>query len=619
MRQREDALPLDRPRSDREPRPSTPGPHFAHDFTRIPVKANIQTKLKVNTPGDSLEQEADHVADELSSSCKCAGKCSKCSSKQVQRKGGASFADPADVDPVLNGPGHALDASARSFMEPYFGHDFSRVRVHSDSAAAASAESLGANAYTVGHHLIFGPGKYRPGTHEGRRLLAHELTHVLQQNSAGPMIQRDDDPTTPIKRAPASSSPKLAVKKAPAERQPACACLVFMHHDEANARKAAEALHALCRYNLAIVDPKGSRKIDIPNIGDKDPNEFFPRHIFRECVDDDTPCQSFIDNDANKKSTNEKVTKEFVQRQFFLAIKHCSEGFKLPVVALHTNVITDTSKYSEELKKTKQTDIDKIKGKTFQDTPPEGGKPFPKDTLPYADLEQWQKEHVPGAVKDRTEKASHLRDLPSWKQKIISPSGGLLARGMTNIFKWCQAHDNSQCYIGDPARPNNVVWVTREEDFKRLQGTKANVALQTRVTPGESETDLSSMFVGDLPADTLDRFQREPRPPKRKREPWEHDPFNWGPMFDDLVDTTDRYLKAEEKEKAIVAKREAVRFVNVETPQSTRTEKEALAGYHDVRFVLQSLGLHCCDADADKKVEETIDPSLKPKPAKKKK
>ncbi len=73
-------------------------------------------------------------------------------------------------------------------MEPRFGHDFSQVRVHADSRAAASAQAVGALAYTVGQNVVFGAGQYEPGTTEGRRMVAHELTHVVQQTtgSGGP-------------------------------------------------------------------------------------------------------------------------------------------------------------------------------------------------------------------------------------------------------------------------------------------------------------------------------------------------------------------------------------------------------------------------------------------------
>ena len=88
------------------------------------------------------------------------------------------------VDDVLHSPGQPLEAATRSFMESRFGHDFSGVRVHTDAHAAASARSVDALGYTVGNHVVFGAGQYAPQTHEGRTLLAHELTHVMQQRSA---------------------------------------------------------------------------------------------------------------------------------------------------------------------------------------------------------------------------------------------------------------------------------------------------------------------------------------------------------------------------------------------------------------------------------------------------
>jgi outer membrane protein OmpA-like peptidoglycan-associated protein len=87
---------------------------------------------------------------------------------------------------VIQSPGRALDSSTRSLMEPRFRHDFSRVRIHIGSDAATSARYLGATAYTVGRHVVFDQGNYQPGTPQGRRLLAHELTHTIQQNEADP-------------------------------------------------------------------------------------------------------------------------------------------------------------------------------------------------------------------------------------------------------------------------------------------------------------------------------------------------------------------------------------------------------------------------------------------------
>jgi Domain of unknown function (DUF4157) len=111
-------------------------------------------------------------------------------SKQLQRKrisgwahGHHSLAPPI-VHDVLNSPGQPLESAARAFMEPRFNYDFSRVRVHAGSLAAESARAVGAQAYTVGQDVVFAHGKYTPSTTEGKRLLAHELSHVVQQAGA---------------------------------------------------------------------------------------------------------------------------------------------------------------------------------------------------------------------------------------------------------------------------------------------------------------------------------------------------------------------------------------------------------------------------------------------------
>jgi hypothetical protein len=90
----------------------------------------------------------------------------------------------ASVDRALSVPGHPIDAGTRRDMESRFGRDFSRVRLHTDGAAAQSAAAVDAVAYTVGQDVVFGGGRYAPGTADGRRLLAHELAHTVQQ--AGP-------------------------------------------------------------------------------------------------------------------------------------------------------------------------------------------------------------------------------------------------------------------------------------------------------------------------------------------------------------------------------------------------------------------------------------------------
>lgn len=128
----------------------------------------------------------------LQRSCACGGssgsgdKCEECLQKEtgLQRLAAAparSNVAPPIVHDVLRSPGQPLDTATRQFMEPRFGHDFGRVRIHADAKAAESAKAVVAHAYTVGSDVVFGQSRYAPGTDSGRRLLAHELTHVVQQ------------------------------------------------------------------------------------------------------------------------------------------------------------------------------------------------------------------------------------------------------------------------------------------------------------------------------------------------------------------------------------------------------------------------------------------------------
>ena len=115
------------------------------------------------------------------------GECTECRQKRLgmMQRAAVSAAPvssvPAIVHEVLSSPGQPLDGGTRAFMEPRFGYDFSRVRVHTDARAAESARAVNALAYTAGRDVVFAEGEYEPGTSEGRGLLAHELTHVVQQ------------------------------------------------------------------------------------------------------------------------------------------------------------------------------------------------------------------------------------------------------------------------------------------------------------------------------------------------------------------------------------------------------------------------------------------------------
>ncbi|HEY4588276.1 MAG TPA: DUF4157 domain-containing protein, partial [Thermoanaerobaculia bacterium] len=101
--------------------------------------------------------------------------------KPVSSNLAGNQAVPSSIHEVLRSPGQPLDGGTRDFMETRFGHDFSRVRVHTDPRAEESVRAVQAVAYTVGNDIAFDTGRYAPATQQGTFLLAHELTHVIQQ------------------------------------------------------------------------------------------------------------------------------------------------------------------------------------------------------------------------------------------------------------------------------------------------------------------------------------------------------------------------------------------------------------------------------------------------------
>ncbi|HEY9405592.1 MAG TPA: DUF4157 domain-containing protein, partial [Pyrinomonadaceae bacterium] len=166
-----------------------PGLTGACDDCRDRRLLGLQTKLEISQPGDSFEQEADRVADAVMRQS-APGVPQSRTAHGIQREtitpvGSAPAAGavsaPSVVQDVLGSAGQPLDAATRSFMETRFGHDFGRVRVHTDERASQSAEAVRAKAYTVGRDVVFRRGAYAPDTGEGKRLLAHELAHVVQQ------------------------------------------------------------------------------------------------------------------------------------------------------------------------------------------------------------------------------------------------------------------------------------------------------------------------------------------------------------------------------------------------------------------------------------------------------
>jgi peptidoglycan hydrolase-like protein with peptidoglycan-binding domain len=217
---------------------------------RCKNKLAIQAKLTVNQPGDRFEQEADRMADAVmrmpgpssSLAVPASGhgqqrqvqrRCSECEeeiqrtpesiqrmcpeceeelnrepeekldlqAKEVPgRTSEVTKTVQAPAKSLLSG-GSPMTESARAFFEPRFGCDFSSVRVHADERAAQSAEHMHALAYTVGRDIVFGTGSYSPDTYRGRHLLAHELTHVVQQSDArsSESVQRvAEDDSSPL-------------------------------------------------------------------------------------------------------------------------------------------------------------------------------------------------------------------------------------------------------------------------------------------------------------------------------------------------------------------------------------------------------------------------------------
>jgi hypothetical protein len=153
----------------------------------------IQAKLTISQPDDEYEREADRVAETVMSNISASeetkqprSRCVGLSSLGSLPKNALSHSViPPVIEHVLHSPAHPIDASALAFLEPRFGYDFSPVRLHTGPDAAHSAETINAQAYTVGSDLVFGRGTYNPVTTEGCTLLAHELAHVVQYSQGG--------------------------------------------------------------------------------------------------------------------------------------------------------------------------------------------------------------------------------------------------------------------------------------------------------------------------------------------------------------------------------------------------------------------------------------------------
>ena len=181
----------------------------------------VQTSLQVGAPGDRYEQEAEQQADAFSMGGEAGGiqRMATDDLQGAEADGGGSVSSDFESSLSNSGGGEPLPTDTQSSMEGHFGADFSAVRVHNDSQSASMNQSLGARAFTHGSDVYFNEGEYNPGTSSGDHLIAHELTHTVQQGAAiqtSPQIQKaEQDPEPePEPEAPAP---------APAQNQPAAA------------------------------------------------------------------------------------------------------------------------------------------------------------------------------------------------------------------------------------------------------------------------------------------------------------------------------------------------------------------------------------------------------------
>ena len=200
-----------------------PFQHAAATSAALPGRPAMATKLRIGPVDDPLEHEADRVADAVVAG-RPAGtigegaptvarrQCAECAAeddKTLLRHEGAgsqtpSYA-PATATAALAHGGQSLSAEQRAYFEPRFGQEFSHVRLHAGDGAARAAQDVNALAFTVGHDIAFAAGQYAPETDAGRRLIAHELAHVVQ--GAHGTLQRQPAPAAEPTPEPASQGP----------------------------------------------------------------------------------------------------------------------------------------------------------------------------------------------------------------------------------------------------------------------------------------------------------------------------------------------------------------------------------------------------------------------------
>jgi hypothetical protein len=250
-----------------------------------------------------------------------------------------------------------------------------------------------------------------------------------------------------------------------------CACLVFIHDDESNARNAISSLQSSCpRYNTAIIQPHGgNRHVRNPSGGTIDPNELFDEPTRAACEANLTQCRT----DAARTTLNA------LRRSFYLAIRDCSNNFGLPIVALHNNALNDTTAYRGALPGAggsgahlTAADLSSLQGDYFQN--PQAGQQG-------VDVLRQRLQQLGGAAFLGSRTTTGFDSMMN-------------RRGSTNIFRWCASPDIGECHIGDAEHPDHVIWTINRAEYDLLRVQPVNVVLQTSAGP-ESQTDLSTMLM----------------------------------------------------------------------------------------------------------------------------
>lgn len=244
--------------------------------SQVPVTPQLAVQYckTISSPGDELEREARTVASAVTApggppSAGPGGAGQPCPCLADGKRAPVQFASRQPESDVSEhrlgqavraagaGGGTSLPGDVRGYFEPRFGHDFSRVRVHADGASAAAAQAVRARAYTVGPDIVFGANEYSPGTADGKRLLAHELTHTVQQGAAPPAAAGG-------RIAPSRAAPHIARQEDPASAGSAVGYVAVYLNSEAGGMAAAIDFHTA----------KGTYRYRLEDIGDLKPGEF---------------------------------------------------------------------------------------------------------------------------------------------------------------------------------------------------------------------------------------------------------------------------------------------------------------------------------------------------------